>query len=134
MTPTFSLGPFPAPSSEFMPREIYPIIALMVQAHEPLPQDVSDAVWDFLKMDTLYLDREAERFFELLEDTCRRIVADELTQYSALKVKTSEFAGCLDIHANDGVVTEGAKGAARRFLDFLAAHPDHWTNRGPFPQ
>lgn len=131
MTPTLSLGPWDSPSIEIMPWDIYPIIALMIETGDPLDKDVLESVWTFVQLDTLYLHGDSEGFFAKLEDTCQRIRAGELTHYSAVKLKNGEFAGYLDLHAKDGVVTPGVKEAAQRFLDFLAAHPDLWANRGP---
>jgi hypothetical protein len=132
MIPTLSLGPLlDEPSIEFMPEDIYPMVALMLDGHSALrPVDVVN-ILTFLRLDTLYLNDEAKAFFRDLEAISRGIVADELTHYDVAKIRTSEFADDLRIYANDGVISPGVKAAARRFLDFLAANPNHWQRDEP---
>lgn len=120
------LGPLDSPLAEFMPWDIYPVIAVMIELNPPLSPNDLDSVWTFLQLDTSFLDEESLSFFLKLEDACKRILAGEVAGYDADAIRQSEFAGYLDHGAKDGVVTPGVKAAAQRFLDLLAANPDYW--------
>lgn len=129
MTPTISLGPFDSPSLEIMPWDIHPIITTMAGRFPSMSTEVRDSIWSFLQLDTLFLEDETEEFFSALEGVCRGIVNGDVSQYSIIDVKNSEFSSDLKRNANDGVITPGVKAAAQRFLDFLAANPEWWPMR-----
>lgn len=126
MTPTLKLGPEDSPSIEFMPRDVEPLVILMIECGGPMCASELDSVWTFAQIDTLYLHEDSVGFFRKLEEVCRRVLAGELKQYSVIKIKNSEFAGYLDRDWNTGEVTAGVKEAAHRYLEFLAGNPEHW--------
>ena len=125
MTPTLSLGPFDSPSIEFVPRDIEPLVILLMEQNAPLTNDTLACVWTFIQLDSLHLREGSEGFFLKLENTCRRVVEGELTWFDVTKIRGSEFDGYLHRHLGDGSVTASVKIAAQRFLDFLAANPGY---------
>lgn len=129
VTPTLKLGPWDSPSLELMPQAIEPLLVLAVQRNAPLNQTDLDAVWSFVRLNTVYLGEHSKRLFLKLEEACKCVVSKEVETFDADAVRMSEFAGYLDRFLGDGVLTPTAKHAAQVFLDFLAAHPTYWPPR-----
>jgi hypothetical protein len=128
MTPTLSLGPYGAPSIEFMPRDIEPLIALVIETQSPLDKDALGSIYSFVSLDTLDLADNSSGFFRCLEAVCRQVVTGTLTRFDAAKIRASELDGYMRC-VGDGSVTSGARNAAKRFLEFLEANPDHWPSK-----
>ena len=74
MTPTLSLGPYGAPSIEFMPRDIEPLIALVIETQSPLDEDALGSIYSFVSLDTLDLANNSSGFFRCLEAVCQQVV------------------------------------------------------------
>ncbi|ESQ77187.1 hypothetical protein [Asticcacaulis sp. AC402] len=129
MIPYLKLGPLDAPKLEIMPSDVNPVVALMIEHYSPLNEDDLDNVWTFVQLDGLFLGEDTESFFLKFETLCQRILVGELVQYDLDRIRTSEFADYLKRGMDDGVIGPGVKAAAQRFLEFLAAHPEHWPYR-----
>lgn len=131
MIPTLSLGPWDAPSFEVLPEDMNPIVALLIEQFSTADQD--NNLFQFLTLDTISLRDGSEEFFLRFENICKRIVSNEFAQYSVAKIQMSEYASYFKGGVGDGVISNGVKVAAQRFLDFLANHPDYWPLRSHEP-
>jgi hypothetical protein len=125
MIPAIKLGPGDSPSLEILRRDIYPIIAVMLEHGCPNPEAIAGAR-SFVYLDGIFLSDFGEEFFVKLEDICRLIVDGEVHDYDVDKLGESDFGEDLKIWVNSGLVTPEVKDGARRVLAFLAANPDYW--------
>lgn len=128
MTPTIKLGPWDSPSLEFAPRDIYPLIVLMLEegGNPTLSSDELDSVRSFLMLDSIYLEEETVKFFANLEKLCARIIAGEFARYSIALVRPLELASYLRGFEGEGEVTPRIKSAAENYLRLLKSHPEYW--------
>jgi hypothetical protein len=128
MIPSLSLGPpWDAPQVEITRPDLYPILAALVGGSAETDKDLHDCVFILLSMDGIFLDPDVEPFFAAFEATCRQIVGGHVTAYDPRWIEIDDFQSCVaQSFINNGTITPGAKVAAKRFLDFLAAHPDLW--------
>ncbi len=126
MSPELSLGPLNSPSIEFSREEIYPIVAYILQNAHDLNDDRVDNIRTFIGLDTAYLHRGTEWLFRCLETVCKAILAGEAHPINRYQLKFSEVGSWLTVNMKTDDIPPESKGAAQRYLDFLAAHPDHW--------
>lgn len=121
MIATLKLGPYDAPSIEFVPQDIEPLVALASQNPEALTANDVDHIWSFLTLETLYLDEHSEPFFRRLESACREVLAGRIAQIDMERQKTSEFREYLR-YIGDGSISQSTRAAAQRFIEFLEHH------------
>ncbi len=127
MPPTLYLSDGETPSIEFLRREIYPLVALLLEMGAPLKEHTHESVWAFVSLDTLRLDDRSREFFLMLERVCQEVIKGKISEFDIKLVEQSEFAGFL-VALGDGKITDAVRSAAQRYLAFLTAHPQHWSN------
>lgn len=128
MKPALALGACGAPEVEFFRDEIYPLMALVLDADKPLPPLDRNQVLAFFQGDFLFLDSQSQGVFRRLADVCEQIVSGSLDRFDIAVADEPAFAGFLRPHVSDGTITNDVRAAAKRLLDFLEANPAHWAS------
>ena len=82
----------------------------------------------------LFVIESDRRFWEVFADTCEKIVAGEVSAYSALRVNSTKFKSYYEREVGQIQISDEAKAAAKHFLEFLASQPEHWPPRKVTPQ